>query len=121
MIGTILAILHTNNDYLHVQPAVLMTKVMEARILDSWVELTLRKVLGIAKKDFDDTIIDLVKTKRLSTEQESAKPMNMNMVTMDEVAAEEDYRDSHYTQPPGQEQQPRRRYWSVTLWNHWCH
>ena len=30
---------------------------------DSWVELSLREVLGITKKDFHDSIINLVKRK----------------------------------------------------------
>ena len=37
------------------------------RILDSKVELSLREVLRIAKKEFHDSIVDLVKRKRLST------------------------------------------------------
>ena len=35
--------------------------------IDRCVELTLREVLGIAKKEFHDGIIDLVKGKRLAT------------------------------------------------------
>ena len=34
------------------------------------MELSLREVLGIAKKEFHDSIVDLVKRKRLSTETE---------------------------------------------------
>ena len=42
-------------------------KVLEEHILDSKVELSLREVLGIAKKEFHDSIVDLVKRKRLLT------------------------------------------------------
>ena len=44
-----------------------LRKVLEERILDSKVELSLREVLGIAKKEFHDSIVFLVKRKRLST------------------------------------------------------
>ena len=44
-----------------------LRKVLEERILDNKVELSLREVLGIAKKEFHDSIVDLVKRKRLST------------------------------------------------------
>ena len=42
-----------------------LRKVLEERILDNKVELTLREVLGIARKEFHDNIFDLVKRKRL--------------------------------------------------------
>ena len=38
-----------------------LRKILEERILDSKVELSLREVLGIAKKEFHDSIVDLVK------------------------------------------------------------
>ena len=50
-----------------------LERVVEERILDSTVELSLREVLKITKKEFHDLIIDLVKRKRLSTEQEPDK------------------------------------------------
>ena len=51
-----------------------LRKVLEKQILDNKVELSLREVLGIAKKEFHDSIVDLVKRKRLSTETEPEKP-----------------------------------------------
>ena len=48
-------------------------KVLEERIFNSKVELSLRELLGIAKKEFHDSIVDLVKQKRLSTEPEPEK------------------------------------------------
>ena len=38
-----------------------LRKVLKERILDNKVELSLREVLGIAKKKFHDSIVDLVK------------------------------------------------------------
>ena len=76
-----------------------MRKVIDERILDSQVEFMLREVLGIEKKELHDTIIDLVKRKRLSTGLESAKPTGVNTISMNEVAVEEDYGDSHYMRP----------------------
>ena len=43
-------------------------KFLEERILDNNVELSLREVLGIAKKEFHDSIVDLVKRQKVSTE-----------------------------------------------------
>ena len=43
-----------------------LRKVLKEWIFDSKVELSLREVLGIAKKEFHDSIVDLVKRKRLS-------------------------------------------------------
>ena len=54
-----------------------LCKVLEERILDSKVELSRREVLGIAKKEFHDSIVDLVKRERLLTEPESEKPVEV--------------------------------------------
>ena len=35
--------------------------VLEERVLDSHIDLTLRELLGIAKKEFHETIVDLIK------------------------------------------------------------
>ena len=41
-----------------------LNKVLEERVLDSHVTLSLRELLGITKKEFHDTIMDFVKRKR---------------------------------------------------------
>ena len=41
-----------------------LRKVFEERILDSQVEFSLWDLLGIAKKEFHDLLVDLVKRKR---------------------------------------------------------
>ena len=41
-----------------------LKKILETRILDSRVEFTLSEVLGIAKKEFHDEIIDIVRRKK---------------------------------------------------------
>ena len=46
-----------------------LKKILETRILDSRVEFTLREVLGIAKKEFHDEIIDIVRRKKQVNEQ----------------------------------------------------
>ena len=38
--------------------------ILEERILDAKIEFTLRRALGIAKKDFHELIIDIIKRKR---------------------------------------------------------
>ena len=44
------------------------------RILDKRLELMLQEVLGIVKKEFHETILNLIERKQLLTEQESEKP-----------------------------------------------
>ena len=44
-------------------------QVLETRILNSKVEFTLREVLGIAKKEFHEVIIDIIRRKRQVTEE----------------------------------------------------
>ncbi|MCO5559176.1 hypothetical protein L7F22_012770 [Adiantum nelumboides] len=41
-----------------------LKKVLEERILNSKVEFTFREVLGIAKREFHEEIIDIIKRKR---------------------------------------------------------
>ena len=41
-----------------------LKKILETRILDSRVEFTLREVLGIAKTEFHDEIINIVRRKK---------------------------------------------------------
>ena len=41
-----------------------LTGVLEERILDAKIEFTLREALDIAKKDFHELIIDIIKRKR---------------------------------------------------------
>ena len=71
-------------------------KVLEEQILDNEMEFTFREVLGIAKKEFHDMIIDLVKTKWLSTEPENPKSVDVSMVAIDKVAGEEECSDNHH-------------------------
>ena len=41
--------------------------MLEERILDAKIEFTLKEALGIAKKDFHELIIDIIKRKRQMT------------------------------------------------------
>ena len=76
-----------------------LRKVLEERILDSKVKLSLREVLGIAKKEFHDSIIDLVKRKRLSPETEPERPVEVRMTHIDDMALEDEWAESHYSRP----------------------
>ena len=69
-----------------------LRKVLQERILDSKVELSLREVLGIAKKEFHDSIVDLVKRKRMSTETKPEKHI-------EDMALEDEWAESHYSRP----------------------
>ena len=76
-----------------------LRKVLEEWILDNNVELSLREVLGIAKKEFHDSIMDLVKRKRLSTETEPERPVEVRTTHIDDMALEDEWAESHYSRP----------------------
>lgn len=50
-----------------IESSIDMKGILEERILDAKIEFTLREALGIAKKDFHDLIIDVIKRKRQMT------------------------------------------------------
>ncbi|KAL3686782.1 hypothetical protein R1sor_013091 [Riccia sorocarpa] len=52
-----------------IEAATDLKAVLEERVLDAEVKFSLRQVLGIAKKEFHDIIIDIVKRKRQLTEE----------------------------------------------------
>ena len=53
----------------------------------------------MAKKELHDSIIDLVKRKRFSTEPEREKPVEEKAAHINKVAMEEELSDSHYMKP----------------------
>ena len=53
-------------------------------------------MLGITKKEFQDSIIDLVNRKRLSTKPGNGKPVEVNVAHIEEVVAEEKNDESLY-------------------------
>ena len=64
---------------LEIEKATNLRKVLEECILNSKVEHLLREVLGIAKKEFHNSIIDLIKRKRLSVESELEKLVEVEL------------------------------------------
>ena len=70
-----------------------LKRVFEERILDSRVDFSLRELLGIAKKEFHDLLVDLVKRKRQSTE-ENAPRVNANTVSMNDTEVEDEIPNS---------------------------
>ena len=59
----------------------------------------MREVLGIAKKEFHDSIVDLVKRKRLSTETEPERPVEVRTTHIDDMALEDEWAESHNSRP----------------------
>jgi hypothetical protein len=47
-----------------IESSIDLKSILEERILDAKIEFTLREALGIAKKDFHELIIDIIKRKR---------------------------------------------------------
>ena len=59
----------------------------------------LREVPGIAKKEFHNGIVHLVKRKCFATEPEPEKPVEVRAALLDEVAVENEFTQSHYMKP----------------------
>ena len=79
-----------------------LRKVLEQRVLDSRIDLTLRELLGIAKKEFHKTIDNLIKQKReqVDVEEGISTKVTTNAITMARTKEkEEDRVDNHYTRP----------------------
>ena len=76
-----------------------LLRVLEERILDSWVELSLREVLGIVKKEFHDSIVDFVKRKRLAAEPEPETFVEVQTTHLDDAGVEDEVAESHYSKP----------------------
>ena len=64
--------------------------MFEERIFDSRVEFSLEELLGIAKKEFHDLLMDLVKRKRQSTEENTPR-VNANTVLMNDTEVEDEH------------------------------
>lgn len=50
-----------------IESSIDMKGILEERILDAKIEFTLREALGVAKRDFHELIIDIIKRKRQTT------------------------------------------------------
>jgi hypothetical protein len=77
-----------------------LRKFLEEKVLDSHIDLTLRELLGIAKKEFHDMIVDLIKRKRKQSDEEEAKTNDIAIAKSEEEAEEDEkLADSHYSRP----------------------
>ena len=76
-----------------------LKKILEEHVLDSHVTLSLRELLDITKREFHDTIVDLVKIKRQQSDEEEEKPhkAKANAITIARDEVYEDMVDNHYT------------------------
>ena len=74
-----------------------MQKVLEEKVLHSHVDFTLRELLGITKKEFHDTIMDLMKWKRQQSDEEEVKTSAITMARSEEEEEEEVMADNHYS------------------------
>lgn len=61
-----------------------MKSILEEKILDAKIEFTLRETLGIAKKDFHELIINVIKRKRHMTCEAIMVEALDTWVTMDD-------------------------------------
>ncbi|MCO5580650.1 hypothetical protein L7F22_034520 [Adiantum nelumboides] len=62
-----------------------LKKVFEERILNSKVEMTLRDILGIAKREFHEEIIDIIKRKRHVPVEQETNPANSQDILHEEL------------------------------------
>ena len=74
-----------------------LKRVMEEIILHRRIEFTLREILGIAKKEFHDVIIDLIKRKRLTTTEEGTRlaKVSTSAITIEGLEIQQEFVDSH--------------------------
>lgn len=69
-----------------IETSIDMKGILEERILDAKIEFTLREALGIAKKDFHDLIIDIIKRKRqMTAEAVMVKALDTHMTEEEEM------------------------------------
>ena len=61
------------------------------------MEVLLREVLGITKKEFHESIVDLVKRKRLSMEPELENPVEVQTTHLEDMALEDELAESQYS------------------------
>ncbi|MCO5583957.1 hypothetical protein L7F22_037875 [Adiantum nelumboides] len=62
-----------------------LKKVFEERILNSKVEMTLGNILGIAKREFHEEIIDIIKRKRHVPVEQETNPTNSQNILHEEL------------------------------------
>jgi hypothetical protein len=62
-----------------------LKEILEERILDSKIEFSLREVLGIAKRDFHELIIDVIKRKRQMTTEAAVVGALDTIITLEET------------------------------------
>ena len=68
-----------------IESSIDMKGILEERILDAKIEFTLREALGIAKKDFHELIIDVIKRKRqITAETVMARALDTHMTEDEE-------------------------------------
>jgi hypothetical protein len=83
-----------------IEQATDLRKVLEEKILDSHVDLTLRELLGIAKREFHDTIVDLIKRKCQQSDEEEVRTNAITMAKPDEETdGSEKLAGSHFSRP----------------------
>ena len=56
-------------------------------------------MLGITKKEFHNSIVDLVKRKRLSTETDPEKLVEVRTTHIEDMALEDELAESHNSRP----------------------
>ena len=56
-------------------------------------------MLSIARREFHDRIVDLVKRKRLAMKPDAEKSVEVRAALLDEMAAEDELAESPYTKP----------------------
>ncbi|MCO5614343.1 hypothetical protein L7F22_068622 [Adiantum nelumboides] len=68
-----------------IELAINLKKVFEERILNSKVEMTLGDILGIAKREFHEEIIDIIKRKRHVPVEQETNPINSQNILHEEL------------------------------------
>ncbi|MCO5610720.1 hypothetical protein L7F22_064961 [Adiantum nelumboides] len=104
-----------------------LKKVFEERILNSKVEMTLGDILGIAKQEFHEDIIDIIKRKRHVPVEQETNPTNNQNILHEELEDLEEPRvrmendvvleakHAHFHEDEESDEVPRSHYFKITL------
>ncbi|MCO5578695.1 hypothetical protein L7F22_032539 [Adiantum nelumboides] len=104
-----------------------LKKVFEERILNSKVEMTLGDILGIAKREFHEEIIDIIKRKRHVLVEQETNPTNSQNILHEELEDLEkprarmendvvlEAKHAHFHEDEESDEVPRSHFFKITL------
>ena len=78
-----------------IEQRTILQKVFEEWILDNREEFSLWELLGIANREFQDLLLDLVKSKRRMTEESGGSKVSNRAILMIDAEVDDEMPESH--------------------------